>query len=107
MLKYLRRTKNMFMVYGGENVPNVRGYTDASLKSIKVTLIPNQTDTCLCLLCACKFSWIKYVYFSLEICCSRMQIFKHHSFSKHVTKLVCAKKHICTQKIKNYICNNS
>ncbi len=30
ILKYLRRTKDMFLVYGGEEVLHVKGYTDAS-----------------------------------------------------------------------------
>ena len=30
ILKYLRRTKDMFLVYGGEDELSVRGYTDAS-----------------------------------------------------------------------------
>ena len=30
ILKYLRRTKDMFLVYGGEDELSVKGYTDAS-----------------------------------------------------------------------------
>ena len=30
ILKYLRRTKDMFLVYGGEDELGVKGYTDAS-----------------------------------------------------------------------------
>ena len=30
ILKYLRRTKNVFLVYGGEEELVVTGYTDAS-----------------------------------------------------------------------------
>ena len=30
ILKYLRRTKDMFLVYGGEAELSVKGYTDAS-----------------------------------------------------------------------------
>jgi hypothetical protein len=33
ILKYLRRTKNVFLVYGGEDV--VTGYTDASFQTDK------------------------------------------------------------------------
>jgi hypothetical protein len=33
ILKYLRRTKNMFLVYGGETELVVRGYTDASFQT--------------------------------------------------------------------------
>ncbi|PKI39011.1 hypothetical protein CRG98_040609 [Punica granatum] len=35
ILKYLRRTKEMFLVYGGEEELVVRGYTDASFQSDK------------------------------------------------------------------------
>src|SRR4051812_20727828 len=30
ILKYLRRTKDMFLIYGGEDELSVKGYTDAS-----------------------------------------------------------------------------
>jgi len=30
ILKYLKRTKDMFLVYGGEDELSVKGYTDAS-----------------------------------------------------------------------------
>ena len=33
ILKYLRRTKEMFLVYGGKDVLNVQGYSDASFQS--------------------------------------------------------------------------
>ncbi|XP_038680956.1 secreted RxLR effector protein 161-like [Tripterygium wilfordii] len=35
ILKYLRRTKDMFLVYGGEEELRVKGYTDASFQSDK------------------------------------------------------------------------
>nr|WP_301002338.1 Ty1/Copia family ribonuclease HI [Bifidobacterium longum] len=35
ILKYLRRTKEMFLVYGGEEELVVRGYTDASFQTDK------------------------------------------------------------------------
>ncbi|PKI65886.1 hypothetical protein CRG98_013706 [Punica granatum] len=35
IIKYLRRTKEMFLVYGGEEELVVRGYTDASFQSDK------------------------------------------------------------------------
>ena len=37
ILKYLRRTKNVFLVFGGEDV--VTGYTDASFQTDKVLSI--------------------------------------------------------------------
>ena len=33
ILKYLRRTKGMFLVYGGEDELVVKGYTDASFQT--------------------------------------------------------------------------
>ena len=33
ILKYLKRTKEMFLVYGGEEELNVKGYVDASLQT--------------------------------------------------------------------------
>src|SRR4051812_34107458 len=33
ILKYLRRTKDMFLVYGGEDELVVKGYTDASFQT--------------------------------------------------------------------------
>ena len=35
ILKYLRRTKNVFLVYGGEDELVVTGYTDASFQTDK------------------------------------------------------------------------
>ncbi|KAG8489272.1 hypothetical protein CXB51_017288 [Gossypium anomalum] len=35
ILKYLRRTKDMFLIYGGEKELSVRGYTDASFQTNK------------------------------------------------------------------------
>ena len=35
ILKYLRRTKNVFLVYGGEEELVVMGYTDASFQTDK------------------------------------------------------------------------
>ena len=35
ILKYLRRTKNVFLVYGGEEELIVMGYTDASFQTNK------------------------------------------------------------------------
>jgi len=35
ILKYLRRTKNVFLVYGGEEELVVTGYTDASFQTDK------------------------------------------------------------------------
>ena len=35
ILKYLRRTKDMFLVYGGEEELIVTGYTDASFQTDK------------------------------------------------------------------------
>ena len=32
ILKYLRRTKELFLIYGGDDL-NVRGYTDSSFQS--------------------------------------------------------------------------
>jgi hypothetical protein len=42
IFKYLRRTKNMFLIYGGEDELVVRGYTDASSKPIIMTIICSQ-----------------------------------------------------------------
>jgi PleD family two-component response regulator len=36
ILKYLRRTKDVFLVYGGEEELVVMGYTDASFKPTKM-----------------------------------------------------------------------
>ncbi len=33
ILKYLRKTKDMFLVYGGEEVLAIKGYTDASFQT--------------------------------------------------------------------------
>ena len=33
ILKYLRRTKDMFLVYGGDEELRVRGYTDSGFQS--------------------------------------------------------------------------
>ncbi|KAK8584417.1 hypothetical protein V6N12_068661 [Hibiscus sabdariffa] len=35
ILKYLRRTKDVFLVYGGEEQLNIKGYTDASFQTDK------------------------------------------------------------------------
>ena len=35
ILKYLRRTKDMFLVYGGEEELSLSGYTDASFQTDK------------------------------------------------------------------------
>jgi len=35
ILKYLRRTKDVFLVFGGEDELSVRGYTDASFQTDK------------------------------------------------------------------------
>src|ERR1044072_8267519 len=40
ILKYLRRTKDMFLVYGGEDELFVKGYTDASFQ-IGMTAVRN------------------------------------------------------------------
>ena len=41
ILKYLRNTKDMFLVYGGEEELKVRGYSDASFQTDRVTLSHN------------------------------------------------------------------
>ena len=35
ILKYLRRTKDVFLVYGGEEELSIKGYTDASFQTDK------------------------------------------------------------------------
>ncbi|KAK9034776.1 hypothetical protein V6N11_076833 [Hibiscus sabdariffa] len=35
ILKYLRRTKDVFLVYGGEEELGIKGYTDASFQTDK------------------------------------------------------------------------
>ncbi|KAL4341992.1 hypothetical protein GQ457_08G027640 [Hibiscus cannabinus] len=35
ILKYLRRTKDVFLVYGGEEELRIKGYTDASFQTDK------------------------------------------------------------------------
>ncbi|KAK9020325.1 hypothetical protein V6N11_054814 [Hibiscus sabdariffa] len=35
ILKYLRRTKDVFLVYGGEEELSVKGYSDASFQTVK------------------------------------------------------------------------
>ena len=45
ILKYLRITKNVFFVYGGEEELVVMGYTDAASKLTKMIQSPNQV-TC-------------------------------------------------------------
>ena len=45
ILKYLKRTKEMFLVYGGEEELVVRGYADASSKSTEL-IVDHSPDSC-------------------------------------------------------------
>ena len=46
ILKYLKRTKDMFLVYGGDEELVVKGYVDAALTQIWMTL-SHKPDTCI------------------------------------------------------------
>ena len=45
ILKYLKRTKDMFLVYGGDEELVVKGYVDASFAQIWMTP-SHKPDTC-------------------------------------------------------------
>ena len=47
ILKYLKRTKDMFLVYGGDEELIVKGYVDASFDTDWMTL-SHTPDTCIC-----------------------------------------------------------
>ena len=47
ILKYLKRTKDMFLVYGGDEELVVKGYIDGSFTQIWMTL-SHKPDTCIC-----------------------------------------------------------
>ena len=46
ILKYLKRTKDMFLVYGGDKELIINGYVDASFTPIR-TILNRKPDTCL------------------------------------------------------------
>ena len=46
ILKYLKRTKDMFLVYGGDKVLIVNGYVMQALTLIR-TILNRKPDTCL------------------------------------------------------------
>ena len=46
ILKYLKRTKDMFLIYGGDKDLVVNGYIDASFDMIW-TILNRKPDTCL------------------------------------------------------------
>ena len=46
ILKYLKRTKDMFLIYGGDKELVVNGYVDARLTLIR-TILNRKPDTCL------------------------------------------------------------
>ena len=47
ILKYLKRKKDMFLVYGGDEELVIKGYVDASFDQIWMTL-SHKPDTCIC-----------------------------------------------------------
>ena len=46
ILKYLKRTKDMFLIYGGDKELIVNGYVDASFDT-DPTILNRKPDTCL------------------------------------------------------------
>ena len=46
ILKYLKRTKDMFLIYGGDEELIVKGYVDASFDKIWMTP-SHKPDTCI------------------------------------------------------------
>ena len=47
ILKYLKRTKDMFLVYGGDEELVVKGYVDASFDT-DLDDLSHKPDTCIC-----------------------------------------------------------